>query len=119
MKTNMSNDKSCDISPERIARLLTQSTQQLDPDTLAALRKARQTALERQSLNRPVFLLSTGNGIRWLMPHSTHQWVGMVIVLAAMLLGGASYLHHMHENEIGHLDAAILTDDMPLEVFVD
>lgn len=117
--TNSPNNNSRDIAPEHIARLLTRAAQRLDDNTVAALRRARTVALERQSLSKPFLALSTGHGMRWLMPHSTHQWAATVILLAAILFGGVSYWHHVQENELAHLDAAILADDMPLEVFVD
>lgn len=117
--TRPQNNDPPDIAPERIAQLLICAAQQLDDNTVAALRRARGIALERQSLSKPVFVLSTGYGIRWLLPHSAHQWVATIILLAAMLFGGVSYWQHAHENALAHLDAAILTDDLPLEVFVD
>lgn len=118
-KTNSPNSNSQDIAPERIAQLLTRATQQLDDNTVTALRRARNIALERQSLRKPVFVLSTGHGMRWLAPHSAHQWVATIILLVAIFFGGLSYWQHIHENELAHLDTAILTDDLPLEVFVD
>lgn len=117
--TNPPNNNSRNIAPERIAQLLTRAAQQLDDNTAAALRRARSTALERQSQSNPVFMLSTGHGLRWLMPHSAHQWMATIILLVAILFGGLSYWQHAHENDLAHLDAAILTDDLPLEVFVD
>jgi len=108
-----------DISPERIARLLTRATQQIDDNTIASLRHARNNALERQPHGRPVFALSTGHGIGWLMPHTTHQWVAIAILFIAILFGGVKYWQHTHENDLSRLDFAILIDDLPLEVFVD
>jgi len=117
MNTNSPKNNSRNIAPERIAQLLTRAAQQLDDDTVTALRQARNVALQRQSLSRPVFALSTAHSIRWLMPHSTQQWVAAIILFVAMLFGGLSYWQH--ENDLSHLDTAILTDDLPLEVFVD
>lgn len=119
MNTNSPNKNSRDITPERIAQLLTRAAQQLDDDTVASLRRARNVALQRQSLSKPVFALSTGHSIRWLMPHSTQQWVVAIILFVAILFSGVSYWQHAHENDLSHLDTAILTDDLPLEVFVD
>lgn len=117
--TNSPNNNSRDIAPERIAQLLTRAAQQLDGNTVAALRRARNAALERQSQCKPVFVLSAEHGMRWLMPHSAQQWVATIILLVAILFGGLSYWQHAHENDLIHLDTAILTDDLPLEVFVD
>lgn len=110
-----------DINPEHIAQLLTRSAQQLDDNTLAALRRARDVAMERQAVSEPVVALSTGHGMRWLVPHSAYQWAATIILLAVVLLGGASYWQQMQQQDydISHLDVAILTDDLPLEVFVD
>src|SRR3990167_2911617 len=117
MNTNSPNNNPRDIAPERIARVLTRAAQQLDDDTVAALRRARNVALQRQSLSKRVFALSTGHGIRWLMPHSTQQCVAAIILFVAILFGGLSYWQP--ENDLSHLDNPILTDDLPLEVFVD
>ncbi|MDD5385138.1 MAG: DUF3619 family protein [Gallionella sp.] len=119
MNTNSPNNNSRHIAPERIAQLLTRAAQRLDDNTIAALRQARNVALQRQSLSKPVFALSTGHSTHWLMPHSTHQWMAMIILPIAILFGGLSYWHHTQENDLSHLDTAILTDDLPLEVFVD
>lgn len=121
MNTNSPNNHNehGGIAPERVARLLTYAAQRIDDDTVAALRQAHNKALDRQLLKQPAFTLSTEHGMSWLMPHSSHQWVGMIILLVAILFGGVNYLQHTHENDISHLDTAILTDDLPLEVFVD
>ena len=117
--TDRSNNSPRGVAPERIAQLLTRAAQQLDENTVATLCRARGTALERQSQNKPVFELSTGRGIHWLAPHSSSHRITVIIILMAIFFGGLSYWQHAHENDIARLDAAILTDDLPLEVFVD
>ena len=107
------------ITLEDVTSLLTRSTQQLDTGTVDALRRARNMALKRQSQKKPVFALSTGYGAHRLIPNSTHQWVAAVILLVTLLFGGVNYWQHTQEHELSHLDAEILTDDLPLEVFVD
>lgn len=113
------NNKSQEINPERVAQLLTRSTQQLDDNTAAALRRARNIALEKQLAGEPVIALNTGHSIHWPVPHSIQQWVATVALLIAILAGGISYWHDEHEYDMSHLDVAILTDDLPLEVFID
>ena len=107
------------INPERIAVLLTRAAGQLDAGTVTALRRARNIALERQAQRKPAFALSTGHGAHWPAPHSTHQWAATAILLMTLLAAGMSYCHHADEYETSHLDVAILTDDLPMEVFVD
>lgn len=103
------------INTEQIARLLTQSAEQLNEPTVYALASARRNALQRQSSRSPVFMLAPA---RWVT-------AGMAAgVLMVMLVGTGSYLHHeqqdqAREQQISDLDVAILTDELPIEVFVD
>lgn len=112
------------LDPKKIAQLLTQSTRQMDKITLSALVNARQNALKRQSVRSPVFALtpaSAHNLARWadrLVPHSTQQWIATGL-LAVMLVIGTSFWQHAQDQQISDLDVAILTDDLPIEVFVD
>jgi hypothetical protein len=107
-----------ELDPRKIAQLLTQSTRQLDEATLSALVNARQNALKRQSVRVPVFALTTGRWTDRLMPHSAQPWIAAGL-LAAVLVVGTSYWQHVEEQQIDELDVAILTDDLPIEVFVD
>lgn len=107
-----------ELDPRKIAQLLTQSTRQLDASTLSALSNARRNALKRQSVRAPVFALTTGRWTEWLLPHSSQQWI-VAGLLAVILAVGTSFWHHAQEQQISELDVAILTDDLPIEVFVD
>jgi hypothetical protein len=107
-----------ELDPGKIAQLLTQSTRQLDEATLSALVNARQNALKRQSVRAPVFALATGRWTDRLMPHSAQPWIAAGL-LAAILIAGTSFWQHVQERQIDELDVAILTDDLPIEVFVD
>lgn len=106
------------LNPERIAELLTQGTLQMGTGTLSALSNARQKALQRQVLRAPVFTLTSGRWTHLLSQLSTHRWVAAGL-LAAMLVIGTGYWHHTQEQQIADIDVAILTDDLPIEVFVD
>lgn len=104
---------------EDIAKLLTHATLQLDAETVASLRQARNVALERQLLKRPGFKLSMVHGSHRLIPHLAPQWAVTAILLVVIFFGGISYWINTQENDLAHLDIAILTDDLPLEVFVN
>jgi Protein of unknown function (DUF3619) len=106
------------IDPVKIAQLLTISTRQLDKATLSALVNARQNALKMQSVRAPVFALTTGRWTDRLMPHWAHPWIAAGL-LAVILVSGTGYWQHVQEQQINDLDVAILTDDLPIEVFVD
>ncbi len=111
------------LSPNQIAQLLTQSTRQLDASTLSSLVDARQNALKRQ-VRMPVFAFtpaSAHTSARWtdrVTPHSTQQWIAIGLLVAA-LVAATSFWRHSQEQQISELDVAILTDDLPIEVFVD
>jgi hypothetical protein len=45
--------------------------------------------------------------------------VAAVVLLLVIVAGATSYWDHSREYEMSHLDLAILTDDLPIEVFVD
>ena len=106
------------FDPSKIAKLLTQGTRQLDTNTLSALADARKNALKRLSVRTPVFTLSTGRWTLGLMPHSAQYWLvaGMLVVIFVFTAG---YWQHAHEQQISEIDVAILTDELPIEVFVD
>lgn len=116
MTTNSTNIK---IDPNKIAQLLNISTRQLDSDTLSALRNARQNALQRQKAHSPAFALTTNFGIFYkLTPRSLQQWA-VAVLLIAMFSVGTSYWNNTLEEQTTDLDVAILTDDLPIEVFAD
>jgi len=110
--------------PESIAKLLNQSAETLDSDTTEKLRQARNIALSRKPAHNAVLALSSGNAAHMLIPHTPQQWFATVILLAALLVSLASYWHHAAEpdatyQDMSHLDLAILTDDLPMEIFLD
>lgn len=102
------------INHQKIARLLTQSSEQLDDSILSALKQARETALEKQRVREPALSLST-IGHHAYMPHTPSQWVAMAILLAAIVVGALGYWQNSQMPE----DIDILTDDLPIEAFVD
>lgn len=107
-----------ELNPEKIAQLLTQSTRHLDSGTIYALSNARQNALQRQTLRAPVFTLAAGRWSHLLFQFPAYQWVSAGLI-AVMLAIGTGYWHHDQEQQIAELDVAILTDELPIEVFVD
>jgi hypothetical protein len=106
------------LDTNKIAQLLTYSSRQLNEATLSALAIARHNALQRHTTHSPVYTLTTGRLTQSLIPHSAQQWMATGL-LAAMLVIGAGYWQHAQEQQINDLDVAILTDDLPIEVFVD
>ncbi|MGA7750902.1 MAG: DUF3619 family protein [Gallionella sp.] len=106
------------LDPGEITRLLTVSARQLDQSTLSALSSARQNALKRQAVRSPVFALNAGHGILRLIPNTPRIWA-VAGLLVVMLIFGTGFWHHIQEQQIDETDVAILTDDLPIEVFVN
>ena len=106
------------LDSEKIAQLLTQSSRQLDAETLSALADARQYALKRQLMRAPSVALGTGRWTLNLIPHSGQQWL-VTGLLLAILVFATGYWQHAKEQQISEIDVAILTDELPIEVFVD
>ncbi|MDO8208413.1 MAG: DUF3619 family protein [Gallionella sp.] len=102
------------INHQHIARLLTHSTEHLDGSIVSSLQQARAVALQKQRVHEPVFSLNA-IGHRAHMPHTTNQWVAATILLAAIVVGAIGYW----QNTQIPVDIEILTDDLPIEVFVD
>ena len=107
-----------ELDPKKISQLLTQGTRQLDASTLSVLADVRQNALKKQALHAPIASLSTGRWTHSLIPHSTQQWL-VTGLLVALFMVGTSYWQHAQEQQFSELDVAILTDELPIEVFVD
>ncbi len=110
--------------PESIAKMLTRSADALDTKTTDKLSRSRNIALSRKPAPNAVLALSSGNAVHILIPHTPQQWFATVILLAALLVSLASYWHHATEpdltyQDMSHLDIAILTDDLPMEIFLD
>lgn len=104
------------INPQQVTKLLTRSTEHLDAQILSSLSQARAVALQKQRQTAPVFSLSAvGHHAHHLLPHSTQQWVAMGILIAALIAGGVGYW----QGAQAPVDLDILTDDLPIEVFVD
>jgi hypothetical protein len=106
------------LDPGKIVLLLTQGARQLDTATLSALADARRDALKKQSVHAPVFALNFGRWTHNLVPHSAQQWL-ITGLLVAIFVFSAGYWQHAQEQQISELDVAILTDELPIEVFVD
>ncbi len=111
-------NKSAKINSQQFTQLLNRSIQQLDQDKLAALRAARQTALSKQRVSVAAATLSSGHLLPIHLSLRAQKWI-IAVLVTAILLSAWSVLQHQHEQQINELDIAILSDEMPIEIFVD
>lgn len=111
------------IKTHTFKELLNTSTMQLAPATLEKLRGARTRALDKQRTRQTVPVLA------WLGYHggrndSFHisksaNWAIAVLFVACLISGATYWRNYTTEREICEVDIAILTDDLPIHVYLD
>lgn len=106
-----------------IGQLLNRSTAQFDNDTLDKLRVARRNALQYQQTTQqaPVSAWLSQHGLIYHHAPHGHKALsfGMAALLAVFLLSGVLYWHYSYEHDHSELDIAILTDELPVAMYVD
>ena len=107
------------LNINEIGRLLNRATNQLDGSTLNGLRKARQQALHNQRIKAPIWVSQNGllHG-QLLLSQRALNWV-IVAVVASLLVINLTYWDRTYEHDHSDVDIAILTDDLPVDMFVD
>ncbi len=98
------------LNTDATRQLLNRSLAQLDPSTLAALRRAREEALARHAASEQAWW---NFGRRRVAA----TWLATVLIMLSVFGGISYYWQQTHDNS--ETDLAILTDDMPAEVYVD
>jgi hypothetical protein len=111
------------LNLEHIRQLLNRSSAQLDEATLASLRETRTRTLERRTERHAHALAFSGHGKsgHWHVPAihpRSYLWIAGLL-LVACIVSGIAYWHKAPSNDTSDVDIAILTDDLPLQVFID
>lgn len=107
------------LTTEEIGRLLDQSARQLDRRTLDQLHAARQHALQNQRV--PVSTWVSQNGLlhgRLQLSTRALNWI-IATVVASLLVINVTYWSNLSERDHSDIDIAILTDDLPVDMYVD
>jgi hypothetical protein len=113
------------LNTESVRQLLNSSSVQLGQPTLARLRDARAQALERYDARStaPAFVWaganSTSSGHSGLYRSRYYYYCAAAVLLAALLLSFATYWQHANEHDTSDVDIAILTDDLPIDAYVE
>jgi hypothetical protein len=107
------------FNPENIRQLLNQSTGRLDSNTLASLQQARTYALQRQAVPAPALQLAGHRLSSMFVPHNTQQWIVAGLLALLLAAGAGMEWQHFRHQELVDLDVEILTDELPIEVFLD
>jgi hypothetical protein len=105
------------LTNKEIGRLLDRSAGQLDRSTLNRLETVRHLALQKQRISGRARdgELSLG---RLHLPGYAFNWI-VAAVVAGLLVINLSYWNHTFERDHSDIDIAILTDDLPVDVYVN
>ena len=110
--------------PEKIKQLLNRSLSQLEQPTLELLREARTQALARYDARSTAPTLawashSSRSGHSTHSHHKSYYWAAAILLAACLFSGAAYWQHATTEHDTSDVDIAILTDDLPMHVYVD
>ncbi|MBI5006169.1 MAG: DUF3619 family protein [Nitrosomonadales bacterium] len=107
------------LSHKDIGRLLDRSARQVDGGTLEALHAARRHALLRQRSSTPLWIGL--DGVLFGHQQLSRRAFGWLIAaaVATLLLINLGSWYHASEHNHGDIDIAILTDEMPVDVYID
>jgi hypothetical protein len=111
-----------ELNIEAVRQLLNRSSTKIDYSSLERLRIARAQALARFDAHSkaPAYVLTSAfaGGGHSTHHQSSHFWATTVL-LAALLFSSVSFLQHLTEHDNSDVDIAILTDELPIDVYVD
>ena len=107
----------------RIRQALNQGLQDVPPATTRRLEAARHLALSRQkkTAETQLVLAGAGRGHSISFGHD-HPYLRNLLSVIALLVGMwiAFYWHsHQYVTELGDVDSALLSDDLPPEAYLD
>ena len=109
-----------DMDNQKIQQLLNRSLTRVEQPVLAKLRHARDQAVARHESRRVSPALVWAGNFNWgHSPQKIHFWAAALLI-TAFLLGTATYWsQEAVESDTSDVDIAILTDDLPMHVYID
>lgn len=112
----------------KVRHALNESLNTLPTSSIDKLVTARKVALSRKKAERPMRLFASGYVLAGHMSHLFSEplsWLGR-LGIAAPLLAGALIFVGLYQNEqqqriseTADIDAAVLSDDLPLSAYLD
>lgn len=106
---------------KEVAKLLNRSLSEINQNTLYQLQIARMAALQNYQPAKKIFHIGAGvsvhSGHDGLFAHANKLLLSVAVLL---ILLGAIYLKVGYEiDENAAIDAMILADDLPIDVYID
>ena len=107
------------LHTHEIRHLLNRSANQLSRSTLNELHAARQHALQHQRTSVSAWVSRNGmlHGQLQLSQRALN-WI-IAAIVATLLVINLTYWERMSEHDHSDIDVQILTDDLPVDMFVD
>lgn len=107
------------LTNKEIGRLLDRSANQLNRTTLNGLHLARQNALQHQRVSVSTWVSRNGmlHGHLQLSQRALN-WI-IAAVVASLLVINLTYWDRMSEHDHSDIDVQILTDELPVDMYVD
>ena len=105
----------------KVRQILNQGTS-LDQSTLQRLSAAREKALARQLISRPVTGLAWADNVVGSFGGFTGFSFRLILPLVVLIAGLAAingWQQNLRVAEVEEIDALLLTDDLPLDAFLD
>jgi len=107
------------LTLQEIGNLLDRSSNQLDRTTLDGLYSARQHSLRHRRASTPTWVSQDGTLHGHLhLSHRAYNWLIAAIVVTLLTIN-LSYWYHTSDRDHSDIDIAILTDDLPVDMYVD
>ena len=106
----------------RIRKALNQGLQDISPASSRRLEAARHLALSRQKKPQAQLAMAgAGRGHGFTFGHDHPYLRNLLSVIALLIVMWIAFYWHSHQyvSEIGDVDSALLSDDLPPEAFLD
>ena len=107
-----------EIQPQKIKQLLDGSLSRIEAPTLDRLQDIRQQTLARYAARAAAPAQVMAGGLVFHTQRKSYHWV-MTALLAACLVSGITYWQHSAQRITDDEDIAILTDDIPVHMYVE
>ena len=106
------------LTPRDAGQLLARSAAQLDPRTANRLQSARENALRHQRTQAQPSLAHWLGGDMLARSRISPNW-GWAVLLVVVIFGGSLYWQNENEHDHAEIDIAILTDELPVDMYVN